>query len=273
MTRRTGYKSPTNCTWIGPAAINPSDVPVIKVERVGLRYFPDRLVSFGVAVDPNGPRLNGTTALVNARVLVPIPAGTAFVRAEPDNLSPDITQPWSYSPTTGVWVLPPSARFINTLVITVRVTTAPATLTFTGRLLSWQGNTNPSQIQFSQSSFMTRADAAVTRPANDDMGSPQALMGDQGSTTGTLDYATSPHTPSVGNAPAVVDIPGLPPKNYQVGVFSFDATRAGSLNLDLRTTSPTYSAPMRSPSTTPAVRSSSAPDLATAFRQPAVRSP
>jgi hypothetical protein len=231
-----GY-DPSPCYWVGPESSSTS--PALRAGVVDRTFFPgtDRLVTFAVAVDPNGAQLNGTTALIGARVLAKIPDGTQFVRADIDTLSSDVSLPWSYDPVSGVWTMPPVARFINTLLLTVRVTTATGTLGFSPALLSWQGTpTPPFSHAFSDSIFAASDTlSGAVRPDNDDVGSAQPLIGAQGSTTGNLQYATSVYDPPSAQHPqGVVDIPGLTPKDYRSVWFTFTAG-SGTLSLSFDT--------------------------------------
>ena len=217
------------CTWIGPTAHNPASTPGLLVNTIDRRYHPgsDRLVTFAVGVDPNGAWLNGTNALVNGRVKFEIPAGFQFVAAQIDDVSPDAVQPWSYNPTTGIWVMPPAARFLNTLLVTARPTTANTGRSVTGQILSWQG-VPAAGNQYRGTAFIVPADATTVLPDNDDRVNARALVGNQGSTSGNIEHATSRHVPP--------DIPNLPHRNYRTLWFTFDAARMGKFDIDFRTT-------------------------------------
>ncbi len=163
----------------------------------------------------NGPALNGANALVNGRVSFPIPDGFQFVAAQLDDTSSDFGQPWSYNPSTGIWRMPPAARFINTLLVTVRRTSASGAVLVAGHIVSWEDNT-PSPAAFEDHTHILQEDPATVVPDNDDRATARVLTAKQGTTNGDLGHATSRYIPPGANgAPAVLDLPNLPPRTTE----------------------------------------------------------
>ena len=236
------YRSRMWCSEIGEDTIA-KDPPVIRVSALDNVYYPgsNRLLTFAVAVCPNcggvAGTLRGTDALVNAKVLFKLPQGTEFVGAVIDDLSPDQNQPWNYDPKTGVWALPPVAKFINTLLVTVRTTSAVTPSIVRARMLGWEGNTvpNSTDARFNHSTAINAATSSISRPSNDDFSGAIALVGDRGTTSGDLRFATSTYRPRVGPSPEVIDIPGLPSKSYHSVWYTFETHRGGQLKLNLHT--------------------------------------